>query len=93
MNDEDRLQAILRDMIARGTWQGGDEIEDLDEQTLGVLISRWTEWDGDRILRVAVAALDDANWHQAATHLEQLRIQWNAEIDAEIAASQAAISS
>jgi hypothetical protein len=44
-----------------------------DEVALGILIARHFKWDGDAILRVAVAALEDANFHTEAERVDEMR--------------------
>ncbi len=41
-----------------------------DEDALGILISQHFEWDGHAIMRVARAALEDANFHIEAATIE-----------------------
>ena len=33
---------------------------------LGIVISQWTKWNGLAIMKIAAAALEDANWHAEA---------------------------
>ena len=35
-----------------------------DAEALGILISRFFEWDGTRIMQAAAYALEDANYHK-----------------------------
>lgn len=58
------------------TWEpdyiAEQEPEDLELETLGLLISRFTQWSGDSILKVAIAALEDANFHTEAGELREM---------------------
>ena len=42
------------------------------EETLGRQLASWSSWDGVRILRVASAALTDANFHDEADQIDQM---------------------
>ncbi len=44
-----------------------------DEEALGILISRFCEWDGQAIFEVTKAAFEDANFH---TWVELLEKEW-----------------
>lgn len=46
--------------------------ESLELETLGVLVSKFTEWSGNLILEVAIAALEDANFRDVATELKTI---------------------
>lgn len=41
---------------------------------LGLILSKFCEWDGEMIVKTAVAALEDANFDEHATLIEEL---WN----------------
>lgn len=34
-----------------------------DEDALGILVSKFTKWDGQGIFNVAYNAFEDSNWH------------------------------
>ena len=40
------------------------QAETSDELALGVAISKWAHWDGDKIAETFFAALEDANFHR-----------------------------
>ena len=40
-----------------------DNLEQRQEDGLGIAISQWSEWDGLKIMRVFASALEDANFH------------------------------
>lgn len=44
----------------------------ISEETLGIMISVWSEWDGLSILRVFMSALGDANFHHEAEIIGQM---------------------
>jgi len=43
-----------------------------DEETLGILISQYLEWDGFKIMQVCLDALEDANFHTLGSRIEEL---------------------
>lgn len=43
-----------------------------DEDALGLLISVHFEWDGVSILKTAISALEDANFHTEAALIEDM---------------------
>jgi len=42
------------------------------EQALGIAVAHWSDWDGFKIMRVFQAALEDANFHDAAAKVDDL---------------------
>ncbi|MCH1613516.1 MAG: hypothetical protein L7S72_09510 [Flavobacteriales bacterium] len=42
------------------------DYEASDEEALALIVSKFTKWDGDKILTVASEALEDANFHDLA---------------------------
>lgn len=57
-------------------WEEGyaksTDSETLELETLGVLVSKFTEWTGDFILKVAIAALEDANFRPEAEEVRTI---------------------
>ena len=47
------------------------------EEALGILISKWAEWDGQKIMDVFLNALEDANFHSFRSRLLEL---WEKEV-------------
>lgn len=43
-----------------------------DEEVLGVIVAKYTEWRGDRIIKTFLEALEDANYHELREQIEQL---------------------
>lgn len=43
-----------------------------DEETLGLLVSHYLEWDGFRIMQVCLNALEDANFHTLGNKIEEI---------------------
>jgi hypothetical protein len=43
-----------------------------EEEILGVIIAKYCEWKGKRIIKVMLSALEDANYHQLASEIEAL---------------------
>ena len=48
-----------------------------DEDALGVAISKWLKWDGDKIAEVFFSALEDANYHAERRNFIYLWNDWN----------------
>ena len=53
-----------------------------DASKLGLAVSQWAEWDGDKITETYLSALEDANYHTAR---ENIRLLWNHWNEAELA--------
>ena len=45
------------------------------EEALGIAVSVWSKWDGLKVMRVFHAALEDANFHEEAAEVEELRVK------------------
>jgi len=43
-----------------------------DEQVLGIIVSKFCEWDGDKIIDVASYALEDSNFDDLAQEIKKL---------------------
>jgi len=43
-----------------------------DAQVLGLLIAQYLDYDANAIYEVAAAALEDANFHEAAAHVRAM---------------------
>lgn len=67
-------QAI--DIATNQIWEEGyvrsADPEALALETLGVLVSKYCEWYGESILRVAIAALEDANFRPEVAELTKI---------------------
>jgi hypothetical protein len=64
------IQKEFNDIITQaidGIWeysyQQETSKEKLRDETLGILISKYVEWDIDRLLTVIKSALEDSNYH------------------------------
>lgn len=51
---------------------GKFDTPDRQDAGLGLAIAHWADGDGDRILRVAFNALQDANFHREAAQVQQM---------------------
>jgi len=65
----------LKDLIelGRGTfylpeYRGGVS----EDEILGVIVAKYCEWTGSRIVKVSVEALEDANYHGLSAQVEDL---------------------
>lgn len=45
-----------------------------DEKALGILVAHFCRWDGNAILEVAAAALQDANFEDAADRVAEMAL-------------------
>jgi hypothetical protein len=43
-----------------------------DHETLGILISKFSKWEGETIIKTFLAALEDSNFHSLAEKIETL---------------------
>ena len=69
------IQNELRPLIekARKQWVEKDYRHEWSDATiLGLIVSHYTQWDGDAIKEVSFNALHDANFHREADALEQM---------------------
>ena len=48
-----------------------------DADALGVAISKWAEWDGNKIAEAFFSALEDANFHSVRAKMVDF---WNTEV-------------
>ena len=48
-----------------------------EEEILGVIIAKYCEWIGSRILKVMLSALEDANYHTLVSEIEALTEKQN----------------
>lgn len=49
-----------------------DQIEQKENETLGVAISQWAGWNGVRVMRVFLEALSDSNYHREAEQVADM---------------------
>jgi hypothetical protein len=42
------------------------------EEILGVIVAKYCEWKGERIIKVFLSALEDANYHTLRSQIEEL---------------------
>lgn len=78
----DDCKSILKDVIGSLVPQyftpdfvkNSDE-ETIENETIGTLISQYTEFDGARIMQIAIAALEDSNYHTVASKLRSMSSQ------------------
>lgn len=52
-----------------------------DEETLGILVAHFFEWDGFKIMQVCLNALEDANFHTLGGKVEELVTSYFKEIN------------
>mgnify|MGYP006219798647 CR=1 FL=1 len=64
----------LRQLIEKEKWKlfRGD-YEASDAEVLGILISKYFEYDGELVFQTMYSAMEDANFH---TFNEQLKVLW-----------------
>lgn len=43
-----------------------------DHETLGILVSKFSKWEGETIVKTFLAALEDSNFHSLAEKIETL---------------------
>jgi DNA-directed RNA polymerase subunit M/transcription elongation factor TFIIS len=48
-----------------------------DEEVLGLIVSKYLEWSGDRIVKCFLEALEDSNYHELREKIENL---WEEEM-------------
>lgn len=49
-----------------------------DEEVLGILISQYFKWDGNKIFKTTYSAFEDSNFHQFNENFEKI---WNKEFN------------
>lgn len=50
-------------------WNDPASADDLE--TLGILVSKYCEWEGEKIIKVMLEALTDSNFHSLAEELKK----------------------
>lgn len=71
--EQDNICSELDDLVKRQRMLSfTDPTKSTDLEGLGILVSRYTEWDGEGIYLVAYEALTDANYHALAAKLKYL---------------------
>ena len=70
--DQDLRECIKERLMAEGKdiFVEGHEID--DKEVLGILVSKYCEWDGNAIMKVFLDALEDANFHTLRGQIEEL---------------------
>ena len=71
--EQDKICSALDKLIKRQRKLSfTDPSKSTDLEGLGILVSRYTEWDGEGVYLVAYEALTDANYHALAAKLKYL---------------------
>jgi hypothetical protein len=74
MSEQPNKEAILDVAIARTKLECfNNPADEQDTEALGVLISQWSKWNGQKIIEAFLSALEDANY---ATLNRQIRELW-----------------
>lgn len=64
---------FLKDAILATKHESFVEPEKADDlEALGILVSKYTEWTGEDIVKVFLAALEDSNFHELGEKIEEL---------------------
>ena len=66
-----KLPFILQEVKTR-CFIAGYAARASDEEALGLLLSKYLEWSGNRILKACSFALEDANFHDEAAKVDEL---------------------
>jgi hypothetical protein len=66
------IQAIAEYTAANSFTSRKSDTAELQDAGLGIAISHWADWSGERILRVASAALQDANLKSEDAQVRQM---------------------
>lgn len=79
-NYEQQLQKLMQkaiELVKANTFVAGYNAT--DEEALGIILSKTTEWSGLAILETAHYALEDANFHKEASKLEDMATELREE--------------
>jgi len=60
--DEAKEQYFIDDYVSKASY----------EETLGLLISKFCKWDGNKIFKVSTSAFEDSNFHTFNEKFEEL---------------------
>ena len=71
MQLEKRLQEIIND-AKKEYFVEEHQTKASDEETLGILISKFCQWNGNKIFRVSYNAFEDSNFHSFNEEFEEL---------------------
>jgi hypothetical protein len=57
---KEQIKQLLNQIKSESFVQG---YEATDEEAMGLLLSKYFEWDGQKCLEAVYSALEDSNWH------------------------------
>ena len=66
---KENIDLVLKEIKSKSFVKG---YEASDEEAMGLLVSKYFEWNGDAILKTASLALEDANFHNESAIVEAL---------------------
>lgn len=72
---KDKLDKIGMDQAKESfvdSFLENNDKETLIEEGLGIVLSRWADYTGARILKVAMLALEDSNFHDEAEKIQEM---------------------
>jgi len=75
MDNEAYIMKQLKDLIevGRGTFYRPEyALTTPDEEILGVIVAKFCQWTGSRIIKTMLSALEDANYHTLSAEIEDL---------------------
>ena len=70
INIQNKLKPLIEE--CRNSWVEPEyRNEWSDEDILGMIVSKYCRWQGDKIGKVAVEAFTDSNYHDVASQIEK----------------------
>lgn len=70
MNIKDTLKDLIREQKAK-SFNPDYVHKATDEEALGIMVSQYCEWDGIKIVRAFMEALEDSNFHKEVAKIEK----------------------
>ena len=79
MKNEPTIDKSLKNLIEEKKIEFFNEPQKAtDEEVLGILISQYFKWDGNKIFKTTYSAFEDSNFHQFNENFEKI---WNKEFN------------
>jgi len=79
MKNEPTIDKSLKNLIEEKKIEFFNEPQKAtDEEVLGILISQYFKWDGNKIFKTTYSAFEDSNFHEFNENFEKI---WNKEFN------------
>lgn len=69
--DKQKLKELIEE-VKKESFMPEYQAKVSDQEVLGIVLSKYFEWDGLKILEVASSGLEDANFHKEAALVDEM---------------------